>query len=72
MSPHHLRFGADAEKSRFNRSGNFGAFLSWRVNPLGCFGLRPCRPWRRMDSATVFTLTFQPSSSRSAWMRGEP
>jgi hypothetical protein len=61
-----------ALKSRLSRSGNFATFLSWRVNPLDRFGLRPCSPCRRMDSATVFTPTFQPSSSKSAWMRGEP
>ena len=72
MSPHHFTFGAGAAKSRRSRSANFGAALSWRVNPLRRFGLRPCRPCRRIESATVFTLTVQPASTRSAWIRGEP
>ena len=72
MSPHHFRFGAGAVKSRLSRSGNFGAFLSCLVNPLLCLGFLPCRPCRRIESATVFTLTDQPASTRSAWIRGEP
>ena len=53
--------------------GELGRRLTaWRVNPRRRFGLRPCRPWRRIESATVFTLTVSPASSRSAWMRGEP
>ena len=34
MSPHHLRSGAGAVRSRFNRSGNFAAFLS--VGSIPC------------------------------------
>jgi hypothetical protein len=71
MSPQHLRFGAGAVKSRLSRSGNFGAVRSWRVNPLLRLGFLPCRPCRRIESATVFTLTVHPASTRSAWMRGE-
>jgi hypothetical protein len=43
MSPHHLTFGAAALKSDLTRSGTFGAFSSWRVNPLLRLGLRAHR-----------------------------
>ncbi len=36
------------------------------------FFFRPARPWRRIESATVFTLTVHPASMRSAWTRGDP
>jgi hypothetical protein len=72
ISPHHLVFGAAAVKSRRTKSGNFGAVLSCFLSPRRCLGFRPSKPWRRIESATVFTLTDQPSSIKSAWMRGEP
>jgi len=72
MSPHQRTFGAGAVKSRLSRSGNFGAFLSCLVNPLRRLGLRPNRPCLAIESATVFSPTDQPASSRSRWMRGEP
>src|SRR5680860_1645928 len=72
MSPHHLVLVADAVKSRLTRSGNFGAFLSCLVNPLVRLMIRATSPCRRIESATVFSLTFQLASSRSAWTRGEP
>ena len=34
MSPTQRQFGAGAVKSRFNRSGNFGAVRSCRVSPF--------------------------------------
>ncbi len=36
------------------------------------FGDRPDRPWRAIDAATVLTDTFQPASTRSANIRGDP
>src|SRR6478735_12652508 len=54
ISPTHLVFGASAAKLRLTRSGNFGAVLSCRVNPLRRLILRATRSWRRIDSATVF------------------
>ena len=72
MSPTHCMFGASAVKSRFSRSGNFGAVLSCRVNPLRRLIRRATRPWRRIESATVFSDTTQPASRRSACSRGEP
>jgi hypothetical protein len=71
-SPTHLALGRSAVKLRFSKSGNFGAALSWRVNPLRRVICRATSPWRRIDSATVFSLTVHPSSRRSACNRGEP
>lgn len=72
MSPHQRQFGAGAVKSRPSRSGNFGAFRSCFVVLEGRFFFRPTKPWRRIESATVFTDTDHPASTRSAWIRGEP
>ena len=72
MSPTHFRFGVSEVKARFTRSGNFGLVLSCRVSPLRRLIRRATRPWRRMESATVFSDTTHPSSSRSACSRGEP
>jgi hypothetical protein len=71
-SPHQRWFGAAAVKSRFSRSGNFAAVSSCLVNPLLRLTFRAIRPWRRIESATVFSLTCQPASRRSACSRGEP
>ena len=70
MSPTQRVFRVEAVKSRLNRSANFGAVLSWRVRPLRRRIRRATRCWRRIDSATVFTDTTQPSSRRSASSRG--
>ncbi len=72
MSPTQRRFGSAAVKSRFSRSGNFGAALSWRVSPLRLRMRRATRLCRRIESATVFSDTFHPASRRSACNRGEP
>jgi hypothetical protein len=72
MSPTHRQFGLWAVKSRLSRSGNFGAVLSCRVSPLRLRIRRATRPWRRIESATVFSDTVQPASRRSACSRGEP
>ena len=72
ISPHHFRFGPAAVKSRFTRSGNAGAVLSCLVNPLLCLTFRATRHCRRIESATVFLVTTQPSSRRSACNRGDP
>ena len=72
MSPHHFRFGAEAVKSRFSRSGNFGADWSCFVIPLLCLTFRAIRPCRRIESATVLSVIIQPASRRSACSRGEP
>ena len=66
MSPTHLRFGAAAVKSRLSRSGNFGAVLSCLVSPFLRLIRRATSPWRRIESATVFSYTSHPSSRRSA------
>lgn len=71
MSRTHLAFGRSAVKSRLSRSGNFGAVLSCRVSPLRRRIRRATSPWRRIDSATAFSLTFHPVSTRSACSRGE-
>src|SRR3954454_25198054 len=65
MSPTHLALGVAAVKSRLSRSGNFGAVLSCRVSPLRRRIRRATRPWRRIESATVFSDTVQPASRRS-------
>jgi hypothetical protein len=36
------------------------------------FGGRPASPWRTIESATVFTDTFEPASTRSSHTRGLP
>ena len=68
MSPTQRALGRSAVKSRRSRSGNFGAVLSCLVRPLRRLIRRATRPWRRIESATVFSLTLQPSSRRS-WTR---
>lgn len=40
--------------------------------PLRRLTFRAIRPWLRIESATVFSLTVQPSSRRSWTSRGEP
>jgi hypothetical protein len=72
MSPTQRLFGAVAVKSRLSRSGNFGAVLSDRVSPPRRRIRRATRPWRRIESATVFSDTVQPAARRSACSRGEP
>src|SRR4051794_10042385 len=72
MSPTHLAFGRSAVKSRLSRSGNLGAVLSCLVNPFRRLIRRATKPWRRIESATVFSLTFQPTARRSWTNRGEP
>ena len=72
ISPTHMRLGSSAVKSRLTRSGNFGALLSCLVSPLRRLICRATSDWRRIDSATVFSATFQPASTRSACSRGEP
>src|SRR5690242_3688519 len=67
MSPTHLRFGASAVKSRRSRSPNFGAVLSCLVRPCRRRIVRATRPWRRMESATVFSdTTSRPRADRRA------
>ena len=61
MSPTHFRFGAVAVTSRFSGSGNFAFVRSCRVRPRFRLSLRPFRPCRRIESATVFTDTRQTS-----------
>jgi hypothetical protein len=71
-SPYHLRFTWSAAKSRPIRSGARHRPLPCRVV---CFRRRLGRdrkPSSRMILATVFTLTTQPSSRRSAVILGEP
>ena len=72
MSPTHLMFTAAAVKSRRTRSGNFGADRSCLVKPLRRLTFRATRPCRRIESAMVFSLTFQPFSRRSLSRRGDP
>lgn len=68
----HFRFGSGAVKSRLIRSGNGALVLSCFVNPLRRLIFRAISPWRRIDFATVFSETTQPSSRRSSTRRGEP
>jgi hypothetical protein len=72
MSPTHLALGRSAVKSRRSRSGNFGAVLSCRVSPFLRLIRRATSPWRRIESATVFSVTLHPAARRSACNRGEP
>ena len=55
MSPTQRQFGAAAVKFRLSRSGNFGAVLSCRVSPLRRLIRLATRPWRAIESATVFS-----------------
>jgi hypothetical protein len=71
-SPHHLRLGAWALKSRPTRSGAGGAVVSALVRLRRRFLGRPTRPWRRIDASTVFLDTRHPASRRSASTRGDP
>ena len=72
ISPTQRALARSAVKSRLSRSGNFGAVLSCRVSPFLRLIRRATRPWRRIESATVFSETVQPSSTRSACSRGDP
>ena len=72
MSPTQRTLGAGAVKSRFSRSGNGLFFLSCRVRFTRRFFVRATSCCRAIDSATVLTLTRQPSAASSAWIRGEP
>ena len=72
MSPTHLVLAREAVKSRLTRSGNFAAALSCLVKPLRRLTIRATRPCRRIESATLFSLTDQPASRRSTTSRGDP
>ena len=71
-SPYHLRLTSCAGKSRLTRSGARHRPLPGRVVALRFFFRRAARPSSRITAATVFSLTAQPSSRRSAVIRGEP
>jgi hypothetical protein len=72
ISPTHLVLMTVAVKSRRSRSGKGALVLSCRVNPLRRLTFRATRPCRRIESATVFSLTFQPFSRRSTNNLGDP
>ena len=64
-SPHHLTLIAGAVKSRLTRSGAGGAALSGRVSqPRRDLVGRATRPWRAIDTSTLFFDTRHPSATR--------
>jgi hypothetical protein len=71
-SPYHLTLTSAAGKSRRTRSGARHRPLPGRVVALRFFFRRAARPSSAITAATVFSLTCQPSSRRSAAIRGDP
>ena len=71
-SPYHLTLISCAGKSRRTRSGARQRPLPGRAGDLRFFFRLAARPCSRIIAATVFLLTAQPSSRRSAVIRGEP
>ena len=71
-SPYHLTLIFPAGKSRLTRSGAFHRPFPGRVVALRFFLRRAARPISAISAATVFLLTRQPASCRSAVIRGEP
>ena len=61
-----------AGKSRLTRSGARQRSLPGRVVAVRFFFRRAARPCSRISAATVFSLTRQPASRRSAVIRGRP
>jgi hypothetical protein len=60
------------QKSRWTRSGGYGAPGSGWVVSLKSRGLTPTMPRAAMRAATVFSLTLTPASCRSSVTRGDP
>ncbi len=71
-SPYHFWLILPAGKSRLTRSGARHRPLPGRVVAFRLFFRRAASPSSRISSATVFSLTFQPASFRSAVIRGDP
>jgi creatinine amidohydrolase len=71
-SPYHFWLVSCAGKSRRTRSGARQRPLPGRVVALRFFFRRAARPSPAITAATVFSLTAQPSSRRSAVIRGDP
>jgi len=71
-SPYHLTLMAAAGKSRLTRSGARHRPFPGRVVPLRRFLRRAARPISAITAATVFLLTRQPRSRRSAVIIGDP
>ena len=71
-SPNHFWLIFPAPKSRFTRSGARHRPFPGRVSALRFFMRLADRCSSRISCATVFSLTFQPASFRSAVIRGDP
>ncbi len=71
-SPYHLTLIPAAGKSRLTRSGARHRPFPGRVVALRRFFGRAARPISAITAATVFLLTRQPRSCRSAVSMGDP